>query len=322
MTAEVKKRKISALALGALLASSIQTQAFAQDDERAGGIYDAFKRSPFSASFSAGVEYDSNISVIEIDTATQEDDFAAVLDFGVGFEKDVGEDTKFKAGYDFGQDLQFDVTAFDTQSHRGSAELSHNFGVAEIGASYNYVYSKLGGDGFLSVHRLSPYAATYVAGKKAYLRATYIYTDKDFVGRIDRDSEVNAGGAEAFIFLNGLKTYVIAGYRYEVEDAVSPEFDFNAHNVKARLIQSVPLGAKPGKFKIGWRFEDRNYDSVTPSILAVRNDERQRFDASFEIPLSEVMFAEIEYRYDDFRSNLPSADFTQNVATIRFGGRL
>ncbi len=322
MSNPANNKTTSRATLCAIFGALAANGAVAQDDKGSGSIYDAFENGPFSAEFSAGVEYDSNVSVIEIDTSTAQDDFAAVFDFGLGVETKLGENTKIKVGYDFGQDIQFDFSAFDTQSHRGSAEISHDFGAVDTGVSYQYVYSKLGGAGFLRMHRLSPYAAAYVANKKAYLRASYIYTDKDFIGRLDRDSEVNAGSAEAFYFLNGLKTYVITGYRYESDDAFSPEFDFESHNVKVRFIQRIPFGAHRGKLRVGWRYEDRNYNSITPSIAAIRDDERHRFDASLEIPFSDIVYGELEYRYDDFSSNLPSADFTQNVATIRLGGRL
>lgn len=299
------------------------TGAFAQNAEDEGGVTESFSRkNAFSADFSAGVDYDSNVSVIDIDTSTAADDFAAVFDFGLGFERELGENTKFEAGYDFSQDIQFELSAFDTQMHRGSAEISHGFGAVDTGASYQYVYSKLGGSGFLKMHRLSPYVASYAANKKLYLRGSYIYTDKTFVGRPSRDATVHAGDATAYIFLNGLNTYLIGGYRYESQDAVAPEFDFDSHNTKVRFVQRVPLGDRHAKFRAGWRYENRNYSAITPSIGVIRDDERHKFDASLEVPINDILYTALEGEYDDFKSNLPSADFNQSIATIRIGGRL
>lgn len=299
------------------------TGAFAQDAEDEGNASDAFsEKNAFSADFSAGVEYDSNVSVIDIDTSTAADDFAGVFDFGLGFERELGENTTFEAGYDFAQDIQFELSAFDTQMHRGSAKVSRDFGAADTGVSYQYVYSRLGGSGFLKMHRLSPYAATYAADRKLYLRGSYIYTDKTFVGRSDRDATVHAGDAEAYVFLNGLNTYLIGGYRYESQDAVAPEFDFDSHNAKVRFVQRVPLGDRRAKFRAGWRYENRNYSAVTPSIGVIRDDERHKFDASLEIPVNDIFYTALEAEYDEFKSNLPSADFNQTIATVRIGGRL
>lgn len=283
---------------------------------------DVFENGPLSAEFSTGFEFDSNVSVIEIDATTAQSDIAVLFDFGVDVRTNLGENTEIKFGYDFGQDIQFEISAFDTQSHRLSADVSHDFGQVETGASYQFVHSRLGGAGFLRMHRVSPYAAAYVANKKVYLRGAYVYADKDFIGRIDRDSSSNAGSLDAFYFLNEQHTFVIAGYRFESEDATAPEFDFNGHNLKLRFIQRIPFGKKNGKLRIGWRYENRNYKSITPSIGAIRDDTRHRISASLEIPLNKIMYAEVEGRHDDFASNLASADFTQNIVTFRIGGRI
>ncbi len=301
------------------------TQVAAQDtvrDKEDLNFADRVKESPFSIDFSTGIEYDTNVSVVEVDTSTAEGDFAALLDLGIEYETEIAPDTSLEIGYDFGQDIQFDFTDFNTQTHRGSLELSHDFGDVDVGASYQFIHSRLGGDGFLTINRVSPYVSTYVGDRTAYLRGSYIYTDKNFVGVADRDSDVNAINGEVFYFLNGLTTYFILGYRYESEDAVGPEFDFTAHNTKLRVIQRFPLGDRRAKFRAGWRYENRNYDSITPSIGAIRDDERHKFDASVEIPLNDIFYAELEYNYDIFNSNLPSVDFNQSVVTFRIGGEL
>jgi hypothetical protein len=316
------KKNFSQAAL--MFAFTVWSSALAQEVSEAWdeNIVERVRSSPFSVEASAGVEYDSNVSVIEIDTATAEGDFAAVLDFAVEYETDLGDKTTLEVGYDFGQDIQFDFTNFNTQTHRGYAEISHDFGDAEVGASYQLIYSRLGGSGFLRLHRLSPYVASYVGGKRAYVRAAYIYTDKEFIGRADRDGDAHAGSIDVYYFINGLTTYVIGGYRYESENVVSPEFDFNAHNLKARLVQRIPFRGENAKLRAGWRYENRDYNAITPSIGVIRGDSRHRFEVSFEAPLTDVVYAEAEYRFDSFDSNLPSADFNQSVATIRVGGRL
>ena len=197
----------------------------------------------FSAEYSAGIEYDSNVAVLDIDASTTQGDFAALFDLGLDYEHAFGERSKVEIGYNFGQDMQFDVTQFSTQTHRGRAEVSHEFGGVTAGASYQLIYSRLDGAGFLRFHRFTPFLAGYAAGKKLYWRGSYIYTDKNFIDRIDRDGDVHAGSLEAFYFINGLKTYLIGGYRYEVEDTTAPEFDFESHNAPcpARRADPAPV---------------------------------------------------------------------------------
>lgn len=275
---------------------------------------------PVSFEISAGVEYDDNLSVNEIDQSSNQDDFSALLDAGFKFKQEIHDGTRFSAGYDFFQSLHFDRTEFDIRSHRGSAGLTHDFGDFDLGVDYTYVYSTLDDAGFLTYQLLSPYVASSLT-KQIYVRAAYSYADKDFKSRPTRDAEVNAGGADVFYFLNGTKTYLLFGYKFEHEDAVGPEFDFDAHNLKARLTQKIPFNGSNAVLKLGWRYENRNYDAITPSIGVIHDDERHRFQVELEIPLSEHFYALAEYEYSDFDSNLPSVNYTQNLVTFRLGAK-
>lgn len=274
--------------------------------------------SPFSFELNAGAEYDSNVSVNELDANTGADDVAAVIDADIEFETALGKDTEFNAGYSFSQSLYSEFTDFNLQSHFGTVDLSHDFGVFDLGAAYRLIYTRLGGDGFLLLQQASPYVSRFF-GKKLFVRADYTFTDTDFEGRVDRDAEGHAGGADFYYFANGVRTYFVVGYKYEDEDAVDPQFDFHANNFKARFAQRIPLGARDMKFKLGWRYEQRDHTSVTPSIGVERDDDRHRFEAELEVPVTDRVFLLFDYEYGDFSSNLPSADYTQHVASARAG---
>ena len=276
--------------------------------------------SPLSVEFSAGVEYDSNVSVDEIDNNTGADDFAAVLDADLEFEKEISENTEFSLGYSFSQSLHDEFTNFDIQSHFASADLSHDFGSFDFGGAYRFIYTRLGGDGFLVMQQISPYFTKFF-GKKIFVRADYTYTDKDFENRTDRDTTGHSGGADIYWFLDGVRTYFVTGYKYKDENAVDSQFDYASHNIKARFSQRIPIGKRDAKLKLGWRYETRDYSSITPSIGAIRDDDRHRFQAELEIPLSDRIYTLLEYEYADYSSNLPSADYTQSVASTRLGVR-
>ncbi len=299
----------------------------AQEDDsvaepRREGIFEraGIDQLPFRFSYSAGLEYDSNVSALDIDATTNEGDFAAQLEFGVEGEQDLGSRTTLTAGYNFSQDLQFDFTDFNTQIHRGSVQVEHDFGGLKGGAAYQFIYARLGGAGFLSQHRINPFISTYIFDKKALLRVGYLHAAKAFNGRPDRDSSVNAGTIDGYWFLNGSKTYVLAGYRFERENASSPEFDFNSHNLKARLNHRISVAGRRMTLKAGGRYEDRNYKSITPSIGAVRDDVRYSVETSAELALTKSFYIEAAFDYDIFNSNLPALDFRQRVASVRFGG--
>lgn len=272
----------------------------------------------FDVEIAAGVDYDSNVSVDQIDTNTGQDDFAAALEADFDLTAPLGPDTEFQLGYGFSQSLHFDFTAFDVQSHLATADLSHDFGFVDIGAAYRFAYSRLGGDPFLTMHQINPYMSKFI-GKTLFVRAGYTYADKNFDTSPLRDARNNSFGGDVYVFLNGVKSYLVGGYERERENAFGDEFDYHADNFRARFAQRFPFGAGDAELSVGYRLDDRNYDNVTPSILAVRDDKRQRFEVDLELPITGHAFARLEYEHGDYKSNLPSADFKQDLAGVRLG---
>lgn len=137
----------------------------------------------------------------------------------------------------------------------------------------------------------------------------------------ERDADTHMGQAGLFYFTDGVDTFWSARYRYENEDAVGPEFDFDAHIIAGALHTRLPAGGPENRLEISLEYEARNYDAVTPSINEIRDDDRFTAQVSWEVPLDEMFFVLAEYRFRDFSSNLPSADYTENVATIQLGAR-
>lgn len=275
----------------------------------------------FEAEFSAGAEYDSNVSVNDVDTNTGSDDFAAVIDADFEATIPAGLRTEIEIGYGFSQSLHADFTAFDLQSHLATAEVSHDFKVVEVGAAYRFAYSRLGGDPFMTMHQVNPYAAASL-GEMVYVRGGYTWSDRDFDADPLRDSKRRAYGGDVYLFLNGVKSYVAAGYQRERDNAVGDEFDYQSDNFSVRFSQRFDFAGEDAKLSLGWRREDRDYEAITPSIAAIRADTRDRFQAELEIPISSRAFVRAEFEHGDYDSNLPAANYKQDVAGLRLGLRL
>ncbi len=269
---------------------------------------------------SSGIEYDSNVSVIQLDTNTAKDDFAALIDASLSLTLPMGAATELRAGYDFSQSLHFDFTNFDIQSHRASAGIGHDFGPVTFDVDYNFAHASLGRKGFLDLNRLTPALSGFL-GRKVFLRLAYDYTDKNFLNQTARDATTNAVGVSLYYFLDGTRSYLTTSYRYKDENATAAEFDYRGHELRLRYTRDLPVGVNRLRLRIGGRYEKRNYRSITPSIGAIRDDDRLRFETSLEIPVGRRLFAEIEYEFDDFSSNLPSADFRQHLVSGRLGVR-
>lgn len=307
-------RLLTAAAFGALAIGSASAASTPEKPELREGP-DAL-----TALLSAGVEYDSNVSVIDVDNNSGADDFAAVFDAEFEFAPDLGDRSSLAFGYSFSQSLYETFDAFNLQSHLATVDASHDLGPFEIGGAYRFAHSRLGGDSFLTLNQFSPSLSRFF-GEKVYVRGEYTYTDRNFIGRVDRDGKNHAAAGDVYYFMNGAKTYLALGYRWEKEDTLDPQFDFQGDTFRARFSQRFPVGARDGHFRLGYRYELRDYSSITPSIGALREDKRHRFNAELEIPFGKALFGRLNAEYGDFQSNLPAADFNQTVVSARIGLR-
>lgn len=274
--------------------------------------------SPLSIEASVGLEYDSNITVQEVDLETGEGDMAGLIDFSVNYDAEVNDSTTFAMGYSFSQSLHEDASDFDLQSHILTALAKHKFDGFDLGVNYLYINTSLGGESFLKIHKASPYVA-FFATPALYVRATYSYTDKNLVTSNDRDAQTHGLGASAFYFMNKSKTYIMMSYRYDSLDANADHFDYNGHDLKLRYQVKFPWAGRDARFRIGGRYVKRNYDGITPSIGEARDDERTSLETMLEIPFLDNWTAALKYRYTDATSNLPSADYTESLISFEIG---
>jgi len=272
----------------------------------------------FSFDAAAGIEFDDNITVQQVDVETGEDDFAAVLEGGVDWEMEFGESDSLDLGYSANYSQQFDLTGFDLFTQGTRIGYEHDFDSFKMGATHRFFYTRLGGNSFLKLNRIEPHISSFEI-ENLFLKATYIYQDKEFSNRVARDAETHMGQADAFYFADGVDTFLSFTFRFEAEDAVAPQFDFDAHILRGGVHTRLPFGGSEDRFKVTLEYEGRDYDSITPSIGEIRDDDRFTLDVSWEVPLSKRFFVRAEYRYRDFDSNLPSANYTENNAGLLFG---
>jgi hypothetical protein len=266
----------------------------------------------------AGAEYNSNIAVADIDANTGEGDWAATINLLAEATLIPVSKLTLRGGYDFSQSLHDEFDAFDLAIHRGYAEIAYDFDVVTAGVLGNLAQASLDGDEYLTYSQVSPYLSRQF-GKTLFLRAAYAATEKEFSGRPERDATSDAVSVDAYVFLDGVKRYLVLGGKATEEDANAAEFDYNAGAAKARLVQRFDAMGREMTFRAGAEYEQRDYDNVTPLIGVAREDKRTTLDLSLEAPLGKRFFVEGSYRYGNYSSNLASADFDEHVGAIKVG---
>ena len=274
----------------------------------------------FSAEVGIGAEYDSNVSVDELDASINQSDYALLLDGELKLDQQLGEDTELSLTYDFTQSNYEEFSNLDRQTHLLGADLSTKLGKVTTGLSAYYINARLDGNDFLEYYRGSPYVSGFLA-KKWFARGAYVYSDKSIDQRPGRDADVHAGEADLYYFRRGLRSYFNLGYKFKDEDAVEAQFDYRAHNFKLRYVHRFDLWSDVLKLEFSWRYEDRDYSSITPSIGEKRKDERHRFKVDLEYPFLEKGAFELYAGYADYESNYPRSDYDQQVVGTRLSWR-
>lgn len=272
------------------------------------------------ATATAGVEYDTNVSASDIDSATGVGDVAGVFDAEIEGSANVDDATQATLGYSFSQTLYQSFSAFNMQSHMANADLSRAFGDVEAGLSLRSSYSRLGGASFLTLNQAAPFVSR-MFGDSFYLRADYSYSKKNFIGRADRDACSHAVSGDVYFFLRGARSSLAFGAKGEWETAGDSAFSFDAWGLRARVTHKISLAGRDAALRLGARYDDRAYIGLTPSIGAPRADQRTRLTAAFEAPITDHVFGALNYEYAIFQSNVAAFDYRQSVGSAKLGAR-
>lgn len=270
----------------------------------------------WSAKIGAGREYDSNVTVSEVDASSGESDYAWTLDLGIGVNQPLGKTTELSLNYDFSQSLYDEFSFVDRQTHILGANLTTDLTSTKAGLSAYYINARLDGDSFLEFIRLSPSLSGFLS-KRWFARSAYVYSERSLSGRSDRDAETHSLEGDLYYFHRGLRSYFNIGYRYRDENTQLDALDFRSHGIKLRYIRRFDIAGTQAKAEISWRYEERSYRTPDPVIERERADDRGRLKLDLEVPIGSRATLAWYYGYSDFVSNLPRADFTQTIVGTR-----
>ena len=222
-------------------------------------------KADFSIDANAGYQYDSNVSISELDQNTGEADNALLLELGASSNVTISDSLSLNAGYRYSQTAYREFSAFDTAIHQLHAEARSRIAGFDTGLAVRHFAAGLDGDRFLDISQVSPSIARLV-GNKLYVRGAYTKSAKAYAAHNARNADNRAVDIDAYILLDGMRHYLAFGYRLDREDASNAELDFAGNRLKlsyGRPLQRV-------QFKAQLAFEDRDYRNVTESLCSAR----------------------------------------------------
>jgi hypothetical protein len=302
--------RICAVAILTLFAASL-----------AGGAQAQQKR--WTVTGSIGFEVDDNVGVDEVDNNTSLPDEALLIELGGTYKPQFGDSYGLELGYDFSQSVHEDLDDFDLQTHSLSASVEREIAPWDLGFTYLYSRSLLGGDDFLGIHSLTPTLGRSLTDRW-YVSLRYGLQVKDFIqNRNDARDAVNNGLTfDNFVFFDQSRSFISAGYRIEDENTDGDEFDYIGHFLHVRAKVRLPIKQLQSfnpTMRLGYQFSKKDFSNNTPSIGAERDDERMTFSGAFSLDLTDKVNTELAFETIEAVSNLASADFNETIVTIKVG---
>jgi tetratricopeptide (TPR) repeat protein len=272
---------------------------------------------PWSVSMSAGVEYDDNVTVSLQDLATGEDDFAYIFDFSGEYKFLETEKFELEAGYDFYQSIYHELSEFDLQSHIFSLNGGYKFENFDVDVFANYNRATLGGEDFMDNYSVAPQIG-FFPSEQWYTILGYSFEDFQFFNDPDRDGQKHGVGMDHFVFFMKRKSYLLFGYRFENRITSGDEFTYNGHFGTIGIKTPLPIWDQKGAFNLTYRYFNKDYRNITPSLGQERRDFRHTVEVRLTQPLNEWLEVNLNYEFIDSVSNLQSIDFTENIASLAF----
>ena len=273
-----------------------------------------------SAELSAGLEHDSNLNIPELKQNAHSSDIAATAGAKFDGKWKATKRLTLKAAYGFSSHNYRRHPEYDLSLHQLSAEANVDLDVADVGMSHHYADARLNKNKFLKLQQTSIFAGKLIQDK-IYLRAAATTQDKQFTSLPERNATNHGISGDAFVFFNDGKTFVNVGLNHENESAKTKEFDYTGNAVKTSVSHQYNLWNTPQKLQVGTRYGVRNYHGNTPEINQTRRDEEQVSEVAWEVSLTPKIAATTKVEYGNYRSNVPSASYSDAKTSVNLTAR-
>jgi len=268
-----------------------------------------------SGSLATGVEYNSNVSVAELESASGQSDIAATVDAGLDMSWQATGQLTVSGGYSFSSQSYQDFDNFDLDMHMLYADISQDFERFSVGANHYYADAKLGGDDFLILNQSSVYVGRLI-NEQWFVRGALNISDKSFSGFAARDADTSGLSLDAFWFFNQGRSSLVLGYAYDDEDTRSQAFAYEADTLRIRYSNSFMLLGLESDLQLGLRTQQRDYKGITPSIGVPRDDNHYIADTSLKMNVQPWLAVTGKLERGNYQSRLPRADYSEERVSL------
>ncbi|GGQ31082.1 surface lipoprotein assembly modifier [Shewanella litoralis] len=267
----------------------------------------------FSGKAKAGMEYQSNVNISELEQASGESDSAVVLDAQLDLGWQVSDNLRIDSGYSINDKSYQTASDYDSRLQLAFADVSYALTTTTIGANVYHAQADLDGSDFLTLNQFSVYTM-HSLSDSWFLRPSLVHADKQFDQIEQRDAKSYSAAVDSFWFFNQGQRFISVGATYEDEEANATEFSYTATGLNARISNQFSLWQIQQKIQFGAKLSQRDYQ--TQDDGSRRDDIHQQYDAKWEVNLGQHWAVLTSVEYGDFQSTLSTADYDETRAGL------
>jgi len=244
----------------------------------------------------ASLQYDSNVALAPeqgLPGISGESDGRATLNAGGIYEVWRGERTQVSLGYDFYQDLQFELTEFNVQNHRPSLLVSTDFGGVRGVFIANYDFYLLDTTRWLQSASATP-MLIFPQGDIGRLEAYVHFQWRDYMqSRFDILNGYNtAGGVRQVLTLGAPGRVLWGSFEVDSQDSdVSGGELYEYNGIQGEVSLRWPLPWTTGG-QLGYRFRREDYNDASTVFVPIgrsRLDYEHRIGAALRKQLTDMI---------------------------------
>lgn len=272
----------------------------------------------------AGVafEYDSNVALAPDDNnlaenvfgVSDESDGRAVITAGGQYLVYADPKLQLSLGYDFLQSLHFSLDEYDVQTHRAGGQAQYLLGPVTLGVVTGIEHSLLDGDSLVTGGSVLPWVRID-EGTLGRSEVYYRFRGRNYVlspySQV-RDSNNHAIGARQFFALGSPDRNVIAGYRFDADqaDRIAGEvYDYYGHQFEAGL----DWGFHEGLYAdLVYAYKIENYSDASQG----RDDDEHLVMARVEKKLTDCVWMTGSYIYHRNDSDQKPYDYSRHITSL------
>lgn len=297
---------IISIATAGLLPSALLNAAAAEE-----------QRFSWQGKLEAGYLYDSNVTVRELDTTTNESDQAAQLKGSVSLKWNPWANLNFNTGINHSETLYQSQDEFDLAVTTIHGDLSYDFSEITVGVSRHDAQADLAEQAFMDYQQDAFYLAR-LWGTRWYTRVAMQDIEKSFNQVSDRNATAEAIAGDVYWFTPSAKSFVMFGYTYHDETATNPELSYREPQYRLTWQSQAAGWGGEHTWQVHLQWQQRDYEAPMQLLDgAAREEQRMTVRAHWDIPLATALKLTPSIEYVDNQSNFAEVDYDETLAGLK-----